>query len=67
MREEASRHELQLNAKRLETERKLQLAEEALSQMNARKITCLFVLDPAQAVGPVGVLHIHDCLRAGLG
>ena len=45
----------------------LALAEEALSQMNARKITCLFVLDPAQAVGPVGVLHIHDCLRAGLG
>jgi len=45
----------------------LALAEEALSQMNACKITCLFVLDPAQAVGPVGVLHIHDCLRAGLG
>lgn len=43
------------------------LAEEAVNVMNARKITCLFVLDPAQAVGPVGVLHIHDCLRAGLG
>ena len=45
----------------------LALAEEALSQMNARKITCLFVLDPTRDGVPVGVLHIHDCLRAGLG
>ena len=45
----------------------LALAEEALSRMNARKITCLFVLDPARDGVPVGVLHIHDCLRAGLG
>ena len=41
------------------------LAEEALGIMNARKITCLFVTD---AKGHVeGFLHIHDCLRAGLG
>ena len=45
----------------------LALAEEALSRMNARKITCLFVLDPTRDGVPVGVLHIHDCLRAGLG
>ena len=43
------------------------LAEEALAVMNARKITCLFVLDPAGDGQPAGLLHIHDCLRAGLG
>jgi arabinose-5-phosphate isomerase len=42
------------------------LAEEALAQMNARKITCLFVVDPDGAGHAVGILHIHDCLRAGV-
>jgi arabinose-5-phosphate isomerase len=42
------------------------LAEEALAEMNARKITCLFVVDPAGSRNPVGILHIHDCLRAGI-
>jgi arabinose-5-phosphate isomerase len=41
-----------------------ELAERALSVMNARKITCLFVVDPAGM--PQGILHIHDCLRAGV-
>lgn len=41
------------------------LAEEALGVMNARKITCLFITDGAGKVE--GLLHIHDCLRAGLG
>ncbi|MEL6550709.1 MAG: KpsF/GutQ family sugar-phosphate isomerase [Pseudomonadota bacterium] len=40
------------------------LAEEALAQMNERKITCLFV---TEAERPVGLIHIHDCLRIGLG
>ncbi|MEO1795842.1 MAG: KpsF/GutQ family sugar-phosphate isomerase [Pseudomonadota bacterium] len=40
------------------------LAEEALAQMNARKITCLFVTDDKK---PTGLIHIHDCLRIGLG
>lgn len=40
------------------------LAEEAVNIMNARKITCLFVTDVAK---PLGLLHIHDCLRVGLG
>jgi len=40
------------------------LAESAVAEMNQRKITCLFV----QRDGPpCGILHIHDCLRAGLG
>jgi len=41
------------------------LAEEAVAEMNERKITCLFVTDAAQV--PVGLIHIHDCLRVGLG
>lgn len=43
------------------------LAEQAVSVMNHRKITCLFVVDPAQGGAPQGLLHIHDCLRVGLG
>ncbi len=40
------------------------LASEALSEMNGRKITNLFVVDGDRR--PVGILHIHDCLRAGV-
>jgi arabinose-5-phosphate isomerase len=43
-----------------------QLAAEALALMNEKKITQLFVLAP-DSRKPVGILHIHDCLRAGLG
>jgi arabinose-5-phosphate isomerase len=44
-----------------------QLAAEALANMNGNKITVLFVVDDAgKAARPVGILHIHDCLRAGL-
>jgi arabinose-5-phosphate isomerase len=39
------------------------LAAEALGVMNQRKITSLFVVEEAR---PIGILHIHDCLRAGL-
>ena len=42
-----------------------QRAAEALALMTERKITQLFVLAEGSAV-PLGVLHIHDCLRAGL-
>ncbi len=40
-------------------------AADALANMNEHKITCLFVCAP-DAKTPVGILHIHDCLRAGL-
>ncbi len=42
------------------------LAEEALRLMNApeRPITTLFVVDAQRR--PVGILHVHDLLRAGL-
>jgi len=44
-----------------------QLAAEALALMNEKKITQLFVLEPkGQGASPVGLLHIHDLLRAGL-
>ncbi|WP_372885571.1 SIS domain-containing protein [Shimia sp.] len=43
------------------------LAEEAVAVMNARKITCLFVVAPEGDGAPLGLLHIHDCLRVGLG
>ena len=40
------------------------LAAEAVALMNTRKITQLFVVDDQDR--PLGVLHIHDCLRAGV-
>jgi len=43
------------------------LGVEALAFMNEKKITQLFVLDPkAKSKKPVGILHMHDCLHAGL-
>ncbi|MEM8548925.1 MAG: CBS domain-containing protein, partial [Pseudomonadota bacterium] len=42
-----------------------QLAEAALNLMSGR-ITCLFVVDPEGSNAVVGILHIHDCLRAGI-
>lgn len=40
------------------------LAVEGLVIMNDKSITSLFVLDDAHKV--IGILHIHDCLRAGI-
>ncbi len=40
------------------------LASEAVRIMNASAITNLFVVEGDR---PVGILHIHDCLRAGVG
>ncbi|MEM9582334.1 MAG: KpsF/GutQ family sugar-phosphate isomerase [Pseudomonadota bacterium] len=42
------------------------LAETAVNIMNTRKITCLFVTENGTATAPLGLLHIHDCLRAGV-
>ena len=39
------------------------LAGEALALMNDRKITCLLVTEGPAAIG---ILHVHDCLRAGV-
>ncbi len=39
------------------------IASEAVQVMNNRAITNLFVVDQDR---PVGIVHIHDCLRAGV-
>ena len=39
------------------------LASEAVGLMNENAITNLFVVEDGR---PVGILHIHDCLRAGV-
>ncbi len=40
-----------------------QLAGEALGEMNRRRITAFFVVENGR---PVGILHMHDCVRAGI-
>ena len=40
------------------------LAAEAVGRMNSQSITSLFVTD--EDGKPLGILHIHDCLRAGV-
>ncbi|MEL6766711.1 MAG: KpsF/GutQ family sugar-phosphate isomerase [Pseudomonadota bacterium] len=46
------------------------LAQEALAEMNGgqnrRKVSFLFVTEPETPRRPVGILHLHDCLRAGV-
>jgi arabinose-5-phosphate isomerase len=56
------------------TIRKSALAAEALGIMNTRTspVTCLFVVgdeahDASEAPQPIGIVHMHDCLRAGVG
>ena len=39
------------------------LAADLLGLMNERRITSLFVVEAGR---PVGILHLHDLLRAGL-
>jgi arabinose-5-phosphate isomerase len=46
-----------------QTIRSQALAAEALGLMNAKAITSLFVVDGGQ---PVGIIHVHDCLRSGI-
>jgi arabinose-5-phosphate isomerase len=40
------------------------LAAEALGLMNRTAITALFIVEPGGR--PIGFLHMHDCLRAGV-
>lgn len=43
------------------------LAAEALSVMNAKGISRLFVVEPSDKTKkPLGIIHMYDCLRAGL-
>jgi arabinose-5-phosphate isomerase len=62
--ERAAREVMTKNPKTAEP---MQLAAEAVAQMNAQKITVLFIVAPDDAQRrPLGILHIHDCLKAGL-
>ena len=42
------------------------LATKAVAIMQEKKITSLFVVDPEGSARAVGLIHIHDCLRAGV-
>jgi arabinose-5-phosphate isomerase len=35
--------------------------------MEEFSITSLFVFDPGDPVRPVGIVHVHDLLKAGVG
>ncbi len=48
---------------RPKTVRPDQLASEVLELLNSSKITALFVVETTQ---PVGIVHLHDLLRAGV-
>ena len=39
------------------------LVTDALDIMNKSKITCLFIVNENSKKKPVGIIHIHDCIR----
>jgi arabinose-5-phosphate isomerase len=43
------------------------LAAAALRMMEEYSITSLFVFDPSSPLKPVGIVHVHDLLKAGAG
>jgi arabinose-5-phosphate isomerase len=51
------------NPKRIKSS---ELAARALQQMEQYSITSLFVFDDAQGDTPIGVVHLHDLLKAGI-
>ncbi len=40
-----------------------ELVTNALKKMNSSKITCLFVVNNLREKKPIGIVHIHDCIR----
>ena len=40
-----------------------ELVSDALDFMNKNKITCLFVVNENKKHTPIGIIHIHDCIR----
>jgi arabinose-5-phosphate isomerase len=44
-----------------------ELAAAALRRMEEYSITSLFVFDPRDPNRPVGIVHVHDLLKAGVG
>jgi len=47
--------------------RATELAAAALRKMEEYTITSLFVFESASSTKPVGIVHIHDLLKAGVG
>lgn len=58
-----SRHVGEVMTGRPKTIRPQALAAEAIGFMNASHITCLFATEDDR---PVGIVHVHDILRAGI-
>jgi len=54
---------MQKNPKRI---RKDELAARALQQMEQYSITSLFVFEEGDSARPVGIIHLHDLLKAGI-
>ncbi len=59
---------LTLNAKEIMTSKPIVIVKEelvinTLQKMNANKITCLFVVSSLKEKKPIGIIHIHDCIR----
>ena len=58
---------LSLEARECRLKTKLILKDElvvnALNLMNINKITCLFIVNNKRDKKPIGVIHIHDCIR----
>tara|TARA_Y100000992_G_C21086699_1_gene405938 strand:- start:268 stop:711 length:444 start_codon:yes stop_codon:yes gene_type:complete len=59
---------LELRAREIMTSKpilinKNELVKNALKLMNKNKITCLFVIGNKKNKVPIGIIHIHDCIR----
>jgi arabinose-5-phosphate isomerase len=61
--EEKARAMMTRNPKRIERDA---LAVDALNAMQQHAITSLFVFDPPEQERLVGIIHLHDLLRAGV-
>lgn len=61
--EKSSSEIMTTNPKRLE---KTELAAKALKIMEEYSITCLFVYENNKDNIPIGIIHLHDLLRAGV-
>ena len=59
---------LDLNAREIMSSKPMLISKEelvtnTLKMMNANKITCLFVVNNLKEKKPIGIIHIHDCIR----
>ena len=59
---------LDVNVKEIMSSKPMLICKEELvfnviQKMNANKITCLFVVNNLKEKKPIGIIHIHDCIR----